>query len=132
MTPKPQRGSPAGDATLTIQKLARQTGGEVQELLTLYVLEALLARTGSIAHCRLSLAGSAAQVSVDAATGTDFEHEDYERAVIDPIDHAIAADADTQPARRAGERNRTGRSRIVGQILDGGDDPSADRRVDPA
>ena len=44
MTPKPQRGTPAGDATLAIQKLARETGSDVQELQTLYVLEALLAR----------------------------------------------------------------------------------------
>ncbi len=44
MTPKPQRGTPDGDATLAIQKLARETGAEVQELQTLYVLEALLAR----------------------------------------------------------------------------------------
>lgn len=44
MTPKPQHGTPAGDAILAIQKLARQTGGDVQELQTLYVLEALLAR----------------------------------------------------------------------------------------
>lgn len=49
MTPKPQHGTPAGDATLAIQKLARQTGGDVQDLLTLYALEALLAR---IAHSR--------------------------------------------------------------------------------
>lgn len=50
MTPKPQHGTPAGDATLAIQKLARQTGGDVQELQTLYVLEALLARIASSDH----------------------------------------------------------------------------------
>ncbi|HEY3505772.1 MAG TPA: nucleotidyl transferase AbiEii/AbiGii toxin family protein [Actinocatenispora sp.] len=44
MSPAAQRGTPAGDATLAIQRLARQTGGDVQELQTLYVLEALLAR----------------------------------------------------------------------------------------
>lgn len=44
MSPNLRRGTPAGDATLAIQKLARQTGGDVQELQTLYVLEALLAR----------------------------------------------------------------------------------------
>ncbi|MBM9434117.1 nucleotidyl transferase AbiEii/AbiGii toxin family protein [Flaviflexus equikiangi] len=44
MTPKPQRGTPDGDATLAIQKLARETSADVQELQTLYVLEALLAR----------------------------------------------------------------------------------------
>jgi hypothetical protein len=44
VTPNPRRGTPDGDATLAIQKLARHTGGETQELLTLYVLEALLAR----------------------------------------------------------------------------------------
>lgn len=44
MTPTPQHGTPAGDAALAIQRLARQTGGDVQELQTLYVLEALLAR----------------------------------------------------------------------------------------
>ncbi|MCO5293471.1 MAG: nucleotidyl transferase AbiEii/AbiGii toxin family protein [Homoserinimonas sp.] len=44
MTPKPQHGSPAGDVTIAIQRLSRQTGADVQELQTLYVLEALLAR----------------------------------------------------------------------------------------
>ncbi len=44
MSPAAQRGTPAGDATLAIQRLARQTGGDVQELQTLYVLEALLTR----------------------------------------------------------------------------------------
>lgn len=40
----PRHGTPAGDAALAIQQLARQSGGDVQELQTLYVLEALLAR----------------------------------------------------------------------------------------
>lgn len=44
MSPAPKSGTPAGDAALAIQRLARQTGGDVQELQTLYVLEALLAR----------------------------------------------------------------------------------------
>ncbi len=44
MSPTPQRGSPAGDASLAIRKLARETGADVQELQTLYALEALLAR----------------------------------------------------------------------------------------
>ncbi|BCJ37125.1 hypothetical protein Athai_46280 [Actinocatenispora thailandica] len=44
MSPAPQHGTPAGDATIAIQQLARRTGGDVQELQTLYVLEALLAR----------------------------------------------------------------------------------------
>lgn len=50
MTPKPQRGTPDGDATLAIQKLARETGADVQELQTLYVLEALLARIATSPH----------------------------------------------------------------------------------
>lgn len=44
MTPAPQHGEPAGDAFLAIQKLARQTRSDVQELLTLYALEGLVAR----------------------------------------------------------------------------------------
>jgi hypothetical protein len=44
MSPRPQHGTPAGDATIAIQKLARTTGGDVQELQTHYVLEALLSR----------------------------------------------------------------------------------------
>lgn len=44
MTPLPQHGTPAGDTVLAIQKLARRTGGDVQELMTLHVLEAFLAR----------------------------------------------------------------------------------------
>lgn len=35
MSPAPQRGEPAGGAFLNIQKLARATGSDVQELLTL-------------------------------------------------------------------------------------------------
>lgn len=51
MTPKPQRGTPGGDATLAIQKLARETNADVQELQTLYVLpEALLARIAASPH----------------------------------------------------------------------------------
>lgn len=42
MTPLPQHGEPAGDAFLAIQKLARRTGADVQELLTLYALEGLV------------------------------------------------------------------------------------------
>ncbi len=44
MSPDPQHGTPAGDATIALRKLARQTGGDVQELMTLYALEGLLAR----------------------------------------------------------------------------------------
>ena len=44
MTPSPQHGTPAGDATIAIRKLARQGGGDVQELMVLYALEGLLAR----------------------------------------------------------------------------------------
>ena len=47
MTPVPQHGEPAGDAFLAIQKLARRTGSDVQELLTLYALEGLLARVAA-------------------------------------------------------------------------------------
>ncbi|MFI5624107.1 nucleotidyl transferase AbiEii/AbiGii toxin family protein [Nocardioides sp. NPDC051685] len=50
MTPKLQHGTPAGDATLAIQRLARETGADVQELQTLYVLEALLARIAASEH----------------------------------------------------------------------------------
>ena len=44
MSPNPQHGTPAGDATIALRKLARQTSGDVQELMTLYALEGLLAR----------------------------------------------------------------------------------------
>lgn len=44
MTPGPSYGTPAGDAFLAIQKLARTSGGDVQELLTLYALEGILTR----------------------------------------------------------------------------------------
>lgn len=56
MTPKPQRGTPDGDAGLAMQKLAREAGADVQELQTLYVLEALLAR---IARSRFPRTGAA-------------------------------------------------------------------------
>ena len=44
MSPNPQHGTPAGDAAIALRKLARQTSGDVQELMTLYTLEGLLAR----------------------------------------------------------------------------------------
>lgn len=44
MSPGPRHGTPTGDAFLALQKLARDTGGDVQELLTLYALEGLLTR----------------------------------------------------------------------------------------
>lgn len=44
MTPSPQHGSPAGEAIISIRKLARQTGTDVQQLMTLYALEGLLTR----------------------------------------------------------------------------------------
>ncbi len=44
MSPNPQHGTPAGDVTIAIRTLARQTGADVQELMTLYALEGLLAR----------------------------------------------------------------------------------------
>lgn len=44
MSPIPQHGTPAGDAVIAIRGLARRTGADVQELMTLYALEGLLAR----------------------------------------------------------------------------------------
>ena len=50
MSPNPQHGTPAGDATIAIRQLARQTGADVQEVQILYVLEALLARIAVSEH----------------------------------------------------------------------------------
>lgn len=47
MSPVPQHGEPAGDAFLAIQKLARHTRSDVQQLLTLYALEGLVARVAA-------------------------------------------------------------------------------------
>ena len=47
MSRAPQHVQPAGDAFLAIQKLARQTHADVQELLMLYALEGLTARVGA-------------------------------------------------------------------------------------
>jgi predicted nucleotidyltransferase component of viral defense system len=44
VNPLPHHGDPAGDARIAIRKLARTTGRDNQELLTLYALEGLLAR----------------------------------------------------------------------------------------
>lgn len=44
MSPQPRHGTPYGEATPAIRALARRTGADVQELQTLYVLEALLTR----------------------------------------------------------------------------------------
>ncbi|WNM26445.1 nucleotidyl transferase AbiEii/AbiGii toxin family protein [Demequina capsici] len=50
VSPNPQRGTPDGDAVLAIRSLARATAGDVQELQTLYVLEAFLARIAASEH----------------------------------------------------------------------------------
>lgn len=50
MTHPTQGGTPAGDVALAIKRLARLTGGDVQELQTLYVLEALLGRLANSAY----------------------------------------------------------------------------------
>lgn len=50
MTPMPRHGGPAGDAFLAIQMLARATGADVQELLTLYALEGLVARVAAFRY----------------------------------------------------------------------------------
>ncbi|WP_215802066.1 nucleotidyl transferase AbiEii/AbiGii toxin family protein [Rathayibacter toxicus] len=50
MSPSPQHGTPAGDATIAIRGLARQTGADIQELMTLYALEGLLARIATSEH----------------------------------------------------------------------------------
>lgn len=44
MNPTPKHGTPAGEATIFLRRLARQTGKDVQELMVLYALEGLLAR----------------------------------------------------------------------------------------
>ncbi|WP_342372069.1 nucleotidyl transferase AbiEii/AbiGii toxin family protein [Propioniciclava soli] len=50
MSPQPRHGTPDGDATIAIRTLARQTRADVQELLTLYALEGLLARIARSPH----------------------------------------------------------------------------------
>ncbi|MDR0593332.1 MAG: nucleotidyl transferase AbiEii/AbiGii toxin family protein [Bifidobacteriaceae bacterium] len=50
MTPAPSRGTPEGDATLAIRSLARATGQDVQDLMTVYALEGFLTRLGNSAH----------------------------------------------------------------------------------
>lgn len=50
MSPHPQHGTPAGEATIAIRGLARQTGADVQELMTLYALDGLLARIARSEH----------------------------------------------------------------------------------
>lgn len=44
MTPNPQHGASAGEAANAIRGLARETGSDVQELMTLHALEGLLSR----------------------------------------------------------------------------------------
>lgn len=50
MSPNPAHGTPAGDATIAIRRLARHSGEDVRQLQTLYVLEALLARLAASGH----------------------------------------------------------------------------------
>ena len=52
MTPSPQAGTPAGDVVLAIQRLARASGADVQELMILHCLEGLLARIAASGHRR--------------------------------------------------------------------------------
>ncbi|MEV6285808.1 nucleotidyl transferase AbiEii/AbiGii toxin family protein [Kribbella sp. NPDC051770] len=47
MTPVPEHGTPAADAFLALRQLARRTDADVQEVLTLYALEGLLARVAA-------------------------------------------------------------------------------------
>ena len=47
MGPSPRHGSPKGDATIAIRALARRTGRDAQELMTIYALEGLLDRIAS-------------------------------------------------------------------------------------
>lgn len=51
MSPHPQGGTPAGDAMLAIRRLARASDRDIQELLTLYALESLLARIAVSPAC---------------------------------------------------------------------------------
>jgi len=50
VSPNPKPGTPAGDATIAVRRLARQTRADVQQVQTLYVLEALLARLAVSGH----------------------------------------------------------------------------------
>jgi hypothetical protein len=50
VSPAPRRGTPAGEAFLAVRRLARGTGADVQELLTLYALEGLLTRVAASRH----------------------------------------------------------------------------------
>ncbi len=50
MSPNPVHGTPAGDATIALRRRARRTGEDVQQVQTLYVLEALLARLAASGH----------------------------------------------------------------------------------
>jgi len=43
VSPNPQHGTPAGEATIAIRRLARQTGKDVQELMTLQSLADVVA-----------------------------------------------------------------------------------------
>jgi hypothetical protein len=47
VNPVPEHGTPAADAFLALRQLARRTDADVQELLTLYALEGLLARVAA-------------------------------------------------------------------------------------
>jgi hypothetical protein len=47
VTPVPEHGTPAADAFMALRQLARRTDADVQEVLTLYALEGLLARVAA-------------------------------------------------------------------------------------
>lgn len=110
MTPPREHGTPAGDAFLAIQKLARATGGDVQELLTLYALEGLLARVaaspyrddfvlkGGVLLAAFSLRRPTKDIDLQATGFTNEVDDVLERvraiAVLD-LDDGLVFDSDT-------------------------------------
>jgi hypothetical protein len=64
VSPVPQHGTPAGEAFLAVRRLARDTGADVQELLTLYALEGLLTRVAKDVAAVLERAREIAMIDV--------------------------------------------------------------------
>ena len=50
MSTRPDRGTTSDQVTLALKRLARSSGADTQEVMTLYVLEALLARLAASPH----------------------------------------------------------------------------------
>lgn len=133
MSPKPQHGTPSGDAFLAIQQFSRMNRLDVQEQMTLYTLEGLLARVaaspfredfvlkGGVLLAAFSLRRPTKDIDLQATRLANDLGEVAERfRVIAAVDvgDGLVFDAATVAARtiRDGDDYNGVRVKLVGQL----------------